>query len=101
VKGRIVAVSETFRRTLLGGGARSSLGYKVFFNHQNWVAYVDGSLKAFVFVEVLVGSKSLALDPVGIHVGSTKGPRLEDDSVRERIIDRVRRAGAFLGWTIE
>ena len=85
----------------MGGGVRSSLGYRVFLTSRNWLKYVEGNLTVFVFVEALVGSRSLALNPDGVHVGSTKGPGLEDETVRQRVIDRVRRACAFLGWTVE
>jgi len=92
---------ERFRTTLFGGGARSSAGYKVFFNSRSYVEYVDGRTRVFVSAEGLAPPMTIALYPEEMRVGSITGPSLTDEALRQLIIERVRRAGRYLGWTYE
>jgi hypothetical protein len=93
--------SERFRKTLFGGGARSTLAYSVFFNSQTSVQYVDKAMKIFVGAEGLAPRMTMALYPEYMTVGSPNGPMLADEALRQTVLERVRRAGQFLGWTLE
>ena len=95
-----MTATERFTRTLFGGGARSSLGYAVFFNSNTLVEYVDGAMKIFVSAEGIAPRMTLALYPENMTVGSPGGPELLDRELRQRVLSRVRGAGQFLGWDL-
>jgi hypothetical protein len=92
---------ERFRKTLFGGGAVSTGGYRVFFNSRSRVEYIDGSTRIYVSAEGLAGKKVMAIYPDDMRVGSIDGKLISDAIFRERIFQRVRRAGTFLGWTFQ
>ncbi|MDR3510186.1 MAG: hypothetical protein P4L73_00995 [Caulobacteraceae bacterium] len=93
-----MAFTERFSRTLFGGGARSTLGYAVFFNSDTSVQYVDGATKIFASAEGLAPRMTMALYPERMTVGSSDGPMLGDEGLRQMVLERVRGAGRFLGW---
>ena len=91
---------EHFTKTLFGGGARRSMGYKIFFNSPKSVEYVDGETKIFVSAEPLAPKQTIQLFRAHVTVGSSDGPIVADEGLRARVLDRVRRAGRFLGWSM-
>lgn len=92
---------EKLRKTALGGGVTSTLGYKVFFNSRTGVLYVDRYVKIFIAAEGLAPAKSMVLHPKYVTIGSPKGPLLTDETLRKRVLERVHRAGQALGWTLD
>lgn len=94
-------MAEHFRRTFFGGGAKSNEGYVVRFNSRSSIEFQDDTGKVFVSAEGLVGSKSMAIYPQDMKVGSRNGSRLDDDSRRTWVLTRVEHAAAYLGWVLE
>jgi hypothetical protein len=92
---------ETLRKTALGGGVKSTLGYKVVFNSRTGVLYTDQYVKIFISLDGPAPAKSMALHPKYITIGSPKGPLLTDETLRKRVLERVHRAGQALGWTLD
>ncbi len=86
---------------MLGGGARSNEGYVVLFNHRTWIEFRDALGKVFIGAEMLVPPQTAALDPKETRVGTTQGPLLQDERRRRYVLERVRRAAAFLRWSLE
>jgi hypothetical protein len=64
---------ERFTRTLLGGGAKSAEGYRVYFNSKSSVEYVDRNLKIFVPAEGLSEGRRMAIYPEEMRIGSFDG----------------------------
>ena len=91
---------ERLRRTLFGGGAKSSCGYRVYFNSRTSIEYVDRTNKIFVSAEALASRMSVAIYPDHMTIGTPNGPRLADDARRSLVVQRVHRAARFLGWDI-
>ena len=99
--GNGVASTERFTKTLFGGGAQSTLGYRVFFNSRTSIEYVDGATKLFVGVELLTPRMTMALYPEYMTVGSPDGSMLADKlSARRRSKECARQLGSWAGpWT--
>jgi hypothetical protein len=93
---------ETFKKTIFGGGAISSDGYRVYFNSPTHIEYVgDDGTKVFVGAEGLAQKQAMAIYPNEMRIGSPNGSLITDSALRDRVLERVRRVGAFLGWTLE
>ena len=86
---------ERFRRTLLGGGAKSSEGYQVRFNSRSSIEYRDATGRVLIGAEGLTGG-GLALYPEQMILKSGRPP-LDILDFRERVISRIRLAAEFLG----
>lgn len=95
-----MSTPERFSKTLFGGGATSSEGYKVFFNGRFSVKYVCDDLVIVIPAEDLATNMTLTLYAEDMRIGSLNGNLVTDNDIRGCISDRVRRAGAFLGWTL-
>jgi hypothetical protein len=93
--------NETFRKTIFGGGAASSDGYKVFFNSKTSIEYVEAETRIFLGAELLVEKKTMAIFPEEVHLETPDGNLANDGALRERVLQRIKRAAAFLGWTLE
>ncbi len=91
---------ERFTKTIFGGGARSSLGYRGYFNSRTSIEYVDRVVRVFVDAEGLASQKSIALDPNQMVFGSINGQPLTDEILRAQVLERVQSAAEFLGWKL-
>jgi hypothetical protein len=96
-----LSLPEKLRKTALGGGVKSTLGYKVVFNSRTGVLYTDQHVKIFISPDGLSPAKSMALHPKYITIGSPRGPLLTDETLRKLVLERVHRAGQALGWTLD
>lgn len=91
-------MAETFRRTLLGGGAKSSEGYAVRFNSRTSVEYRDATGVVLIGAEPTLEGLTLYPDQMSVRSGA---PPLEEPVFRNEIMSRVRRVASFVGLPIE
>jgi hypothetical protein len=92
---------EKLQRTVVGGGVKSTLGYKVVFNSRTGILYVHNHVRIVVSAEKLSRSKPMKLYPQYMTTGSPNGPLVADDNLRKTVMERVHRASQFLGWPLD
>ena len=93
-------MAERFRRTLFGGGARSSDGYVVLFNSRSSIEYRDAVGKVIVSAEGLATPRTLALHAECMWCDSQEGALMDDEARRIQIIERLRKAASFCGLNL-
>ncbi len=92
-------MTERFKRTLFGGGAKSTDGYQVRFNNRSSIEYRDASGVVLVGAEGLA-TRGFAFYPEQMSVGSG-APPIDDPGFRALVIARVRKVSDFLGTPLE
>ncbi|MGI8792045.1 MAG: hypothetical protein ACR2H3_02525 [Acidimicrobiales bacterium] len=83
---------ETFKRQRFTGWIRSSDGYAVRIVGRNDLQYADERRQLHLFVEPLANYSDIVLDPASIPV--------MPETDRTELLDRIRRAFGFAGWTL-
>jgi hypothetical protein len=90
-------MAERFKKTWLGGGAKSTDGYVVLFNSRSSIEYRDREGKVIVSAEGLTIPHTIAIYPDDMRLSSLGGKQVEDEARRLRILERVHKAAAFRG----
>ena len=85
---------ERLSRNFFRNGVKSSEGYTVYFNSQQWIEIRDGKDRFFLSAELLA-TDGWAIYPENITVGTPDGPDLLNEKGREKVLARVQKAAAF------
>jgi hypothetical protein len=86
---------------LRGGPVVSDEGFSVSFKDRTKILYEDEMGGVVVSGEQMAKISNWAVYPNRMHVGSFKGPKLEDAARRQLVLSRIAEVAKFQGMTIE
>ncbi len=94
----------TFKKKWFSSKIISSDGYYVNPIGRGTILYGDKTNKIYVSAEWLLGARgpiTWALYPDDMRVGSERGEKLQDETLRALIVQRIKDVFEYLGWRLK